>query len=617
LSAVVALAVFSGCSDDSVSPGTGSTTTMEWTIENPTFFAKGLNAVWAASPSDVWAAGENGELIHFDGSAWERVEGGMDGRFHDLFGISAQCVFAVGERGAMAYDGSEWRSLEFAGGTYLVSVWAASENDVFALGGPLYGTSRLFRYNGSAWSEMDCPPDVYLQDLWGSSAVDVYGVGSHGSMIHYNGTEWTRVDLPVIANDINFEGVFGSSTVDVYAVGEGLILHYDGSGWSAVEYPPPPGSQPSYTCAFLEVWVGQTGEVYAVESNYGILHFDGTSWRWVAWDGGVRRWVQTAGIGGSGSDVYVADGSSSSVHYDGQAWESMMGPVADLHGVWGASDEDVFAVGDKGTILHFDGVNWSQMDSRTCGNLQDVWGTSGNDVFAVGSWGVCHYDGSTWERMGASGTNLSGVAAVWGTSPFDVFCTGTSGIHNFNGSSWTTWPTGGELGGLWGTSHNDVYAGGGIALFHFTGSKWTVLPVGGGVHIETLDGTTGFEDVLYAAGRTASRYEGVVARLDGLEWKTIHVLPREDWSDVILRGLWVGGTGTIAAVGGSPPLISFFDGRDWEDVSLGDRLPDWARQNCSSDWGCALNDVWSADGIRFFAVGDGGLIVRGERQASD
>ena len=35
-----------------------------------------LNAVWGTSVSDIWAAGDAATLMHFDGTAWSRVDVG-------------------------------------------------------------------------------------------------------------------------------------------------------------------------------------------------------------------------------------------------------------------------------------------------------------------------------------------------------------------------------------------------------------------------------------------------------------------------------------------------------------------------------------------------------------
>jgi hypothetical protein len=118
----------------------------------------------------------------------------------------------------------------------------------------------------------------------------------------------------------------------VFAVGGGgTILHYDGSGWSAVS---------SGTGANLTgMWGSGPNDVFAVGWGGTILHYDGSGWS----------------VTSSGTGVYFSD-------------------------VWGSGPNDVFAVGDGGTILHYDGSGWSAMSSATTVDLTSVWGSGGWDV---------------------------------------------------------------------------------------------------------------------------------------------------------------------------------------------------------------------------------------------
>jgi hypothetical protein len=288
-------------------------------------------------------------------------------------------------------------------------------------------------------------------------------------------------------------------------------------------------------------------------------------------------------------------------HYDGGRWESVTGPVEGLRGVWGSSDRDVFAVGDRGAILHFDGTRWSAMNSGTCSNLRSVWGTSSQDVFAVGDGIVLHFDGATWEPLYRPN---DGLRDVWGAAHNDVFCVGESAIHHFNGTAWDTWWTGIWLEAVWGSRSDNVYAGGRDTFLRFNGREWVVGSTYRGLTISDLGGTSGTGGAVYAAGRASGG--GIVARFDGTEWTTFHEVP-DDGAD--FAGVWVernGWTGTLAAVGGYPAVVSVYSDGKWEDTNLGETLPPSARR-------LALNAVWSPDGRSFFAVGDGGLIVRGER----
>ena len=63
-------------------------------MPNPT--TKALRAVWGTSPTDVYAAGEEGQLFRFNGSTWIPLESNTSQILLGLTGLPEGNVFAVG-----------------------------------------------------------------------------------------------------------------------------------------------------------------------------------------------------------------------------------------------------------------------------------------------------------------------------------------------------------------------------------------------------------------------------------------------------------------------------------------------------------------------------------------
>ena len=125
---------------------------------------------------------------------------------------------------------------------YLAGVWGTAPGDIFAVGYP--GT--ILHYDGAEWSEMRGGPLEALEGVWGSSSRDVYAVGydnSHSTdiIIHYDGAQWNSTTV----GTGHHNDVWGSSPRDVFAVGyAATILHYDGELTPKVDPlidGPPPG----------------------------------------------------------------------------------------------------------------------------------------------------------------------------------------------------------------------------------------------------------------------------------------------------------------------------------------------------------------------------------------
>ncbi|WP_420126241.1 WD40/YVTN/BNR-like repeat-containing protein [Longimicrobium sp.] len=202
-----------------------------------------LHDVWGSSASDVWAVGEKGEMVRWNGTAWtlHRYDGtsvtqqplgnfdtpAQSYALRGVWGSSATNVFAVGDGGVvLRYDGTTWTRMTTGTTAQLNRVWGSSATNVYAV----TSTGRLLRYNGTAWSFVaGVQAPGALWSVWGSSASNVYAVGDGGIVFRYNGTSWSRVRLP--RRDVLY-GVWGSGASNVYVGGgAGVLYRFDGTNW--------------------------------------------------------------------------------------------------------------------------------------------------------------------------------------------------------------------------------------------------------------------------------------------------------------------------------------------------------------------------------------------------
>lgn len=119
-----------------------------------------------------------------------------------------------------------------------------------------------------------------LNDVWGFSHDDLWAVGTSGTVLHFDGEEWVRQDVPTTEHLFAIHGQQGLSAdrIDVYAVGaNGTILHWDGTSWSLK--PPIVDVRVSQadgpvmvTDALMGVWHGRHEGVYVVGQGGTILH---------------------------------------------------------------------------------------------------------------------------------------------------------------------------------------------------------------------------------------------------------------------------------------------------------------------------------------------------------
>jgi hypothetical protein len=118
---------------------------------------------------------------------------------------------------------------------------------------PTSGADYLTLGPSPKWSVTDLPrekntglpPNVTA--LWGTGDSDVYAGTFNGHIYRWNGVLWAQVfDGP--GGGAGTIGAFGGDVNDVYAVGkDGTLLHFDGQVWRRLQVPGPPNGHESLT----------------------------------------------------------------------------------------------------------------------------------------------------------------------------------------------------------------------------------------------------------------------------------------------------------------------------------------------------------------------------------
>jgi hypothetical protein len=64
---------------------------------------KNLRGVWGSSANDIWAVGEGGTIVHFNGGAWSLVASPITEHLSAIWGTSADDVWVVGDKGTIVH----------------------------------------------------------------------------------------------------------------------------------------------------------------------------------------------------------------------------------------------------------------------------------------------------------------------------------------------------------------------------------------------------------------------------------------------------------------------------------------------------------------------------------
>jgi len=218
----------------------------------------------------------------------------------------------------------------------------------------------------------------------------------------WDGDRWLAVAGPSPGTTLNeLRAVDASEPNDVWAVGrtssglgeQPLVLHYDGTEWSQVELPPEIDGVLNGVAAIspADVWaVGSVGDPAASLERALVLHWDGTAWTDVgigrATGGGKSALVDIEGV--SPTDLWAVGYQHFRpliLRFDGEAWSRSPTEIrGTLHAIEASATSDVWAVGTP--IQRFDGETWAETPIRRGdAELVAVAAIGGLDIWAVGS----------------------------------------------------------------------------------------------------------------------------------------------------------------------------------------------------------------------------------------
>ena len=264
---------------------------------------------WAVSrrpvsygPFDPHLGGPTGDaLFRWDGRAWRFFQP-LTERVHALWGAVTNDVWAVGENGLlMHWDGGKWSRWRLAGN--LRAVWGRARDDVWING----CANNFYHWNGATWSRVASPiPADYVGvclALGGTSPADISAIGED-RFLHWTGAAWTYEPSPLkgdraLAAAGRIAALRSAQAGgDLWAVGqEGgypLVLRRHADRWVKLPTPRIVG----HLCA---IWGDRDDNVWTVGTEGLILHWDGKSW--TKEKSGVVE--QLSAIDGAGDNVWI------------------------------------------------------------------------------------------------------------------------------------------------------------------------------------------------------------------------------------------------------------------------------------------------------------------------
>lgn len=308
---------------------------------------------------------------------------------NDIKGTSADNIWAVGDSGTiLRWDGAVWASMKSPNNLAITSLAIINDNDVWA-GAGTDSPGSVINWNGNNWSEISSTPTViYGISATNSDSLSVVGGSSSAFSAKLTKTKTQNLlDAETIPTDLGFlRGVWQfSDSEPIWAVG--------GSGNMG-------GKVPLERCP---VTAKQIGKI--------IWKADNKDTTWTDFPLTIAdHMCNLNSIWGSASDDIWAVGDYGAImHYTNHNWQQLQLPAnlqRNFWHVWGNNGDDVWAVGGSklreanpgpqaGVVIRWSKrVGWHELDEdmrptqKTAIVKNSVWGASGDDIWVVGFGGL-------------------------------------------------------------------------------------------------------------------------------------------------------------------------------------------------------------------------------------
>jgi photosystem II stability/assembly factor-like uncharacterized protein len=618
--------------------------------------ANDLSAVTFAGPSDVWAVGVGGEILHSGdaGATWSAQQSGTS---DDLFSVSfadAQHGWACGASTVLATTdgGSTWSACTPVGlSRVLLNVSFA--DDLHGWLGSSAGRVYRTTDGGSSWSAVHVGTSEDYLSVQFVNARDGWAMGlMTGDLWRTTngGTSWGFVHRFVSAPDF-VDATHGWAFTDGESSASVLVTSDGGRQWKAVHAfanleIESLQAQGRSSCALIGSLASATGDL--PETVGGVTTMatttDGGS-HWATARVGIAvspepSIVSPAAIAGSGAALCAVGQGIVTSSDGGTTWQARSsGQLYQLSDGVALSASDLWAVDANGALLHStDGATWREQASpvRWSQRLSAVSFPDANDGWAVGTAnttqaaaeppsGVIFHTsdgGVSWTPQSSvlSG-ELTGVQFVdpsdgWAISdmPFGFGSGANAALERTTdgGSDWVaeyvpdnpsltalsfSSATTGWAGGYYSTNSGAQVA----AIFKTTdgGQSWKSETLPSGLQnvssLQSLDASNGWA---VASGSTSTTIKDVLLQTTdgGATWTTVSGLPAAAYATCVsflnASQGWVGGYGGIWATTDG--------GTTWSEVAGSDDVNALAATDSSHIW--AFGD----DGVVSTVNGPGG-----------
>lgn len=178
------------------------------------------NRIWGNSSSDLYVVGNDGNIAHYNGSQWTKIESGTTLHLTDVYGDANGNVYAAGVniaevKGVVLEGNTNQFTIKIAGeiideselfisklyGSF-GAIWV-DENGTIYTGGNL-----MYQFKNNRWDYVRSLPENflggnpgsyyrgYISAIRGNGSNDIVIAGGRNTLKHFNGISWQQLGMP-------------------------------------------------------------------------------------------------------------------------------------------------------------------------------------------------------------------------------------------------------------------------------------------------------------------------------------------------------------------------------------------------------------------------------------
>ncbi len=356
-----------------------------------------LNGFASFAPDDAWLVGENGTVLHFDGTTWSVVRSNTtSASYRAAYAPARGLVFIAASDGIHRYQAGVLTTIHAPARTSFSGISGRSVGLLRAVGEeyiPNVARNPVsWSFDGATWTQNAGSTWLVRWNRVADDGVDFYAAGkmnAHGPDWGFVGKVPWQFPLATTQRSSEFLDLAARGPRDLLAVGRSWgnhdgLLRFDGAVYSAVAGAP----RASFTAVD-----SAGGDFFVVGDQLGRVS-DGA---WQPESSGVRGTISDV-LPLSNGDVWLSGGLRSR---QGGPFVATGLPAVPprLSSISGHAPDDLWAIGDNSTVWHFDGTHWARASSGPTTQVNRLQATATGEVWAWSWSALWLFRNGAWNRL--------------------------------------------------------------------------------------------------------------------------------------------------------------------------------------------------------------------------